>query len=362
MQTAGDNLADPATVEVRLMGRFAVLRDGREIDGSKFGGRKVRTLLRVLASRQGQFVSNDVLAEALWSDRQPADPAANLQVLVNRARRAVGRADVIRTCAGGYALAGPASCTVDAEWFLAEVDQAGRSDGPAALAVYRKALAAVAEPLSEDSYADWARAYRERIHLACQVAWERAAALAVEHGEAELGVSYARAAAGAEPLREAAAIVLIRALAAAGDRAAALAELDDYRRRLADELGLDPSPAIDTLHRQLLRPDPGAPPAGGIRRVRRAAFRRPGRCGPAGRGRAVPWRRTHCRTVGNREVTPAGRDRRDAPRDQGGRPLGRARRTLVTGPQPAADHPGRRGPGPGGPAGPASLGVGPPSP
>ena len=264
MQTAGENLADPATVEVRLMGRFAVLRDGREIDGSKFGGRKVRTLLRVLASRQGQFVSNDVLAEALWSDRHPADPAANLQVLVNRARRAVGRADVIRTCAGGYALAGPASCTVDAEWFLAEVDQAGRLDGPAALAVYRKALAAVAEPLSEDSYADWARAYRERIHLACQVAWERAAALAVEHGEAELGVSYARAAAGAEPLREAAAIVLIRALAAAGDRAAALAELDDYRRRLADELGLDPSLAIDTLHRQLLRPDPGAPPGGGI--------------------------------------------------------------------------------------------------
>ena len=78
-------------VELRLLGRFAALRDGVEIPPAAFAGRKVRTVVKVLASRQGRFVSNDVLAEAVWPGRPPADPVANLQVLVNRARRALVR-------------------------------------------------------------------------------------------------------------------------------------------------------------------------------------------------------------------------------------------------------------------------------
>jgi tetratricopeptide (TPR) repeat protein len=69
-------------------------------------------------------------------------------------------------------------------------------------------------------------------------------------------MAYATAAAAAEPLREAAALALVRALAAAGDRAAALATFDRYRQTLADELGLDPSPAAADLHRLLLRSNP----------------------------------------------------------------------------------------------------------
>src|SRR4051794_18936040 len=145
------------------MGRFAVVRDGREVDESAYGGRKVRTLLRVLAARQGQFVPNDVLAEALWPDRPPANPAANLQVLVTRARRAIGRVDLIRTGPGGYALADSPDCTVDTEVFLAAVEQTGRLHGPPALAAYREALALAADPLVEDTYATWSQPYRARV-------------------------------------------------------------------------------------------------------------------------------------------------------------------------------------------------------
>src|SRR3954451_21673341 len=142
------------------MGRFAVVRDGREVDESAYGGRKVRTLLRALAVRQGQFVPNDVLADVVWPQRPPANPAANLQVLVNRARRAVGRPELIRTGPGGYALAGAPGCTVDTEVFLAAVAEVGSRRGPSALAAYRQALAAAAEPLTEDIYAPWAQPYR----------------------------------------------------------------------------------------------------------------------------------------------------------------------------------------------------------
>jgi len=258
LQTTGGNLADgpaprPASVQVRLMGRFAVVRDGREVDESAYQGRKVRALLRVLATRQGQFVPNDLLIEALWPQRPPASPAANLQVLVNRCRRAVGRPELIRTGPHGYALAGPPDCSVDTEVFLSAVELAGRIDGRAALAAYREALGSAAEPLPEDMYADWSQSYRTRVLQARQIAWERAAALAAGLGAPALAVEYATAAATAEPLRETAALVLVRSLATAGDRVAALACFDRYRRSLADELGLDPSPSAVELHRLLLR-------------------------------------------------------------------------------------------------------------
>jgi DNA-binding SARP family transcriptional activator len=244
------------------MGRFAVVCDGREVDEAAFQGRKVRILLRVLASRQGRFVSNDVLAEAVWPQRPPASPAANLQVLVNRARRAVGRAELIRTGPGGYALAGPPDCVVDTEAFLAAVSAAGRLDGAAALAAYRTALAGVTEPLSEEAYSDWSQPYRTRVLQARQVAWERAASLAADLGEPAVAVEYAAEAAAAEPLREAAALALVRALAAAGDRVAALEEFDRYRRAIADELGLDPSPAATQLQRTVLSAADAGPAAG----------------------------------------------------------------------------------------------------
>ena len=74
---------------LQLLGRFQVRRDGEEVPPAAFGGRKVRTLLRVLAVRRPDLVPHEVLAEALWPDQQPADPAANITVLVTRARRAL---------------------------------------------------------------------------------------------------------------------------------------------------------------------------------------------------------------------------------------------------------------------------------
>ena len=147
----------PGALEIRLLGRFVVVRDGREIAAADFGGRKVRALLRILATRRGQFVSHDVLTEMLWGDRPPSDPAANLQVLVNRARRALGRADLLVTGARGYSLAEVHDCVVDTEQFLRSVASAEAMDGETAVAAYRAALADWrGEPLSEDAYVRWA--------------------------------------------------------------------------------------------------------------------------------------------------------------------------------------------------------------
>jgi DNA-binding SARP family transcriptional activator/tetratricopeptide (TPR) repeat protein len=241
-------------VELRLLGRFVVLRDGHEIPAGEFGGRKVRALLRALATRRGSMVPHDVLTEMLWGDRPPADPAANLQVLVNRARRALGRPDLVVTGTGGYALAGGDGFVVDTEHFTAAVERAGDLAGAPALAAYREALAGWGgEPLTEDRYADWAGEFRDRLQRVRQLALEAAARLALDLGRVAQAVDYAAEAAGAEPLREAAVLPFVQSLAAAGDPAGALARYEMFRRALADELGVDPTADAQAAHARLLR-------------------------------------------------------------------------------------------------------------
>jgi DNA-binding SARP family transcriptional activator/tetratricopeptide (TPR) repeat protein len=247
-------MADQQPLELRLLGRFVVLRDGLEIASGTFGGRKVRALIRILASQRGRFVSHDALTEMLWGDRPPSDPAANLQVLVNRARRALGRPGVVLTGPGGYALAAGSGCTVDTEEFLAAVSRSQHVADRVAQSVLRDALASWGgEPLAEDAYAEWATEFRARLQQSRQHALERCAQLDIESGDASRAVELASIAANAEPLREVAVLTLVRALALAGDRVAALARYDAYRQTLADELGLDPSEEAAELQGQLLR-------------------------------------------------------------------------------------------------------------
>ena len=244
------------TLELRLIGRFVVVDDGAEVPAARFRGRKARTLLRMLAARRRRMVTNDELAEGLWPEGLPADPAANLQVLVNRVRSAVGRPDLVVTGTGGYSLTAANWCLVDGETLLDRLDSADRLVGRAALARYLEAFGSdpvAPEPLAEDRYDDWSQSWRARILDSCQAGWERAAGVAIECGEPVVAVRFATLAATMRPLREAAALVLVRALTAAGDRAAALTSYDSYRRLLADELGIDPSPAAGQVHAEVLR-------------------------------------------------------------------------------------------------------------
>lgn len=242
-------VAEAGHVELRLLGRFAAVRDGIEIPPAAFAGRKVRTLVKVLACQQGTFVSNDALAEALWPNRPPSDPVANLQVLVNRARRALGDASLIATGQGGYTLLRSSACSVDAERFLAVL-----GSRPLSSTALHEALSLwQGDPLPEEAYDDWAVDYRARLFRSHQQALEHAAVLALEGDAADTAVELASHAVAAEPLREVAVLILIRALVAVGDGAAALQVYDDFRRALADELGVDPSPEATALHQTLLQ-------------------------------------------------------------------------------------------------------------
>ena len=248
-------------IQIRLLGRFAVSIDGEEVPPGAFGGRLVRALLRNLLIRRGVFVSKDALTEALWPERSPADPAANLDVLVSRARRALRDPTLIVAGSGGYCFVRDGRCLVDAELFLSHVESgqaaAGNRSSGSGQPAFRAFQAALdlwsGEALPEDAYADWAQEYRRELSRAHLDALEGAADSALAAGMAARAVVFAERAVAREPLREASHLLLARALASVGDQAGALAAIDRLRRRFAEDLGLDPSQEALALELQILR-------------------------------------------------------------------------------------------------------------
>lgn len=196
--------------------------------------------MRVLAAAPGRVVTRDALIEALWAADRPADPDANLNVLVNRARRTLS--DAISTTDRGYRL--PAPVVIDIDRFEALV---AAGDGEAALALWR------GEPLPEDADEEWAQPIRHRLARRHQDALEMAAATALTNGSTRRAGDLAAEAVQSAPLREASHPLLVRALASGGDNAAALAALERLRTLLAEELGIDPSREAAALHQRLLR-------------------------------------------------------------------------------------------------------------
>jgi DNA-binding SARP family transcriptional activator len=257
----GTQAPEHASIEFRLLGSFRVLRAGREIANSSFGGRQVRQLVKILLSERGRVVPRDVLIDALWPEREPADPEANLAVLASRARHALGESSLILARPGGYVFPDDDRCWVDTEAFAADAQQGRRSlasgDAAAALRSYRSALALWAgDPFMENLYQEWAQGYRRLFSQLYEEALEGAARAALELGQAAVALHFAGILVERVPLHEGGQLLLMRAHAEAGDPAAAIGLFHDWRRLLADELGLDPCSEAFELYQRIVRREP----------------------------------------------------------------------------------------------------------
>ena len=261
-------------VRVQVLGVLAVAVDGREVPAHRLASRKGRTLLKLLLARRGAVVPAEVLVEALWGGRPPTDPDANLATLVSRLRAVLGP-DAIAGDRQGWRFVAGTRVEVDldeAERLAGEAEARLGGEPALALAAAERALALGGRGpfLADEPDADWAMAARREAGRltarARRLAWE--AALAV--GDPARALAHARAATAADPLDEPAWRGVMRANAAAGEPAAALAAYERLRQTLASELGTDPSPESQALHLAVLRGAPAtegmdtAPAAGGL--------------------------------------------------------------------------------------------------
>jgi len=262
-------------VEFGILGAVVVRQEGVELD---VGGPKPRALLAVLLLRANAPVSRDRLIETLWGERAPASAGHNLDSYVSRLRKALG-AERIERQAPGYLLR-VGSGELDLERFEALLEQgraaaavgdpaAARDALDAALALWRGP--ALADLLCEPFASSEAERLEERRLLALE---ERIDADLALGGGSELVPELERLVAE-HPFRERLLGQLMLALYRSGRQAEALAAYQACRKRLAEELGLEPSPQLQELEHRVLVHDPAlAAPRRPRRPTARSGLRR----------------------------------------------------------------------------------------
>ena len=221
-------------LRVELLGPLRLLVDGVPVD---VPGSRRRAVLAVLAMAQGREVSRTAIVDELWPDDPPRDATQAVQSHVSRLRRHLGPyADRLRHLDGGYVL--------ELEDGGLDVTDARRlADGAAsdALRLWR------GDALAE--FVDYPGLAVEKVALD-----ELRLRLGDDALEAAIAAGTSRSAdaasaVAASPLRERTVILLMRSYAVEGRTADAMHTAAAYRRRLVEETGLDPSPALGTWER-----------------------------------------------------------------------------------------------------------------
>jgi predicted ATPase/DNA-binding SARP family transcriptional activator len=250
-----------------VLGPLEVSVEGVEV---ALAAPKERNLLALLIVNGGRMVSTDHLVDELWPGQSPDRARPSLHVRIAGIRKALGRAApgggaLLVSTGTGYRLDVPPD-TVDAEQFRRLVRQAracrDEGDPAAAAEVWGSALALWrAEPLAD------AHDTMELEAVAARLSDERLDAVE-EWADAELAcgrhhvvLAEVTTLAEAYPWRERLWRQRMICLYQAGRQADALAAAQELRRRLVDELGLDPSPELAQLERAILDHDNNLLPA-----------------------------------------------------------------------------------------------------
>ena len=221
------------------------------------GGAKTRALLAALLLERNRPVDPERLAVALWGEDAAHGSGGALRVQISRLRALLGDTGVLVATAAGYELR-VAPGAVDADRFetlVAKGRAASRPDEAgaylrAALELWRgPALADVAA----ESFAQSAIARLEEQRLDALEARLDADLAAGRH---DILVPELQQLTRTYPFRERLHRQLMLALYRSERQADALAAYRAVRTRLAEELGLEPGPALRDLERAILAQDP----------------------------------------------------------------------------------------------------------
>ncbi|MFN3255666.1 MAG: BTAD domain-containing putative transcriptional regulator [Ilumatobacter sp.] len=244
------------TYEVQVLGPLVVRRAGRVVD---VGGPKPSLLLALLVANLGDVVSMEALIDGLWGDDPPATARKAVQVNVSNVRRALGADVEIDTVGTGYRI-DATSLTVDAVEFeraVATAHSALDADPAATCHTVEAALglwngAAYAEFADCDALRSTV-VQLDELRLQAQGLLFGARLRLGDHVDV---VGQLDALASDHPFREDFRRLHMIALYRSGRQAEALRAYQRTRTTLVDELGLEPSNDLRSLHQQILEQSP----------------------------------------------------------------------------------------------------------
>ena len=254
----------------RLLGEVGIWAAGRSVDA---GHARIRTVLAALLVDVNRVVPADTLADRVWGEQLPRRPREALYSYLSRLRRVLDEVPQARLAqrSGGYVLEADEAC-VDLHRFRALVREAGAlTDDQRRAELLGTALELWTEQPLTGVDSEWAGQVREALvaeRLAARLAEYDLRLRLEQHDQLIVGLT---ALAAHHPLDEQVWCRLLIALARNGRQAEALVHYDTLRRRLGDELGVDPGPELRGIHQRILTATADPAPAAVVPRQLPAA-------------------------------------------------------------------------------------------
>lgn len=244
-------------MDFRILGPLEVVDRGRALN---LGGPRQRALLALLLTRANNVVSSDRLIDELWGTEAPRNAANALQYHVSQLRKALAPSDAIATQDPGYVIQVTAE-ELDLLRFE-QLREAARDAQPEeALRLLREALGLWrGQALNDLAHEEFAQGEIQRLEELRITTLEQRIDAELALGLHRDLIAELESLARAHPLRERLRAQLMLALYRSGRQAEALDAYRDMRRILVDELGLEPSPALQELEQAILRQDDALAP------------------------------------------------------------------------------------------------------
>jgi class 3 adenylate cyclase len=239
-------------LRVRVLGDLTIEVDGRAVEPPS--SRRARALLGWLVVKRGMH-PRSTLAARFWPDVLDESARTSLRSALSALRRALGPGS------DQYLIAGRDEVGLaDDSLVWTDLAEFGRCVAEERL---EEALALSRGELLAGLYDDWGYEFRDGHHDRVADVLARLAAGAEAAGDLQRAIGYTRQQVALDPLAEEPQRDLMRRLAAAGDRAAAIKTYERLSQRLRDELRIAPSQATRELAETLRggRDADGAAPA-----------------------------------------------------------------------------------------------------
>jgi DNA-binding SARP family transcriptional activator len=251
---ASNDLVSAASIEFGVLGPLEARSGNRTLP---LPGPKPRALLALLLLNANEVVSSDRLIDELWGGKPPATAATALHVHVSQLRKALkAGGERLATRGAGYVIT-LAPDQLDLRRFERLAGQGERAltrGDPASAATSLEAALDLwrGPPLADLSYEPFAQSPILRLE-------ELRLSVLEAHGDAQLALGHHTALVPKletlvteHPFRERLWGQLMIALYRSGRQADALRAYSDLRRRLVDELGIEPSGTLQKLQRAIL--------------------------------------------------------------------------------------------------------------
>ncbi|HZS03452.1 MAG TPA: BTAD domain-containing putative transcriptional regulator [Blastocatellia bacterium] len=257
-------VAQPVTdLTINLLGPIEIFRDPqRAFAADAWTTRRARDILCFIATRPHRRASKDTIIDTFWGESDPGATEKNFHPTISHVRKALNSNQLIRLNFllyrdGDYLLNPEFSYRIDTEEFdrlLAEGEAARRAGNSEqytkafeeAVALYRGDFMQSVD----DEWADELRAYYREQYMRTL---EALAAAAQKVGDLTRSIQLARQILRDDPYREDIHCLLMRAQAALGKGAAVKEQYEALRRRLREELGVEPAAETQRVYRELMK-------------------------------------------------------------------------------------------------------------